>query len=160
MYNEAGFSPQPYEQLATVYRRTGRDDAARKVLIAKQRRRRGQLNRPGRLWNILLYWTVGYGYRTWQAGLWLLLLLTVGTAIFTVSYPSDFRATTAEKVQPAFQPFLYAVDVLLPVLNLHQRDAWTATGPMEWLVAAFTVLGWILGTAAVLSLTGILKRSE
>ncbi len=35
-----GFSPQPYEQLAACYRRMGHEPEARRVLLAKHRRRR------------------------------------------------------------------------------------------------------------------------
>ena len=38
--SSVGYRPQPYEQLAAFYRRMGHDDQARKVLLAKQRRRR------------------------------------------------------------------------------------------------------------------------
>ena len=40
----SGYSPQIYDQLAAVYRRSGHDDAARRVLIAKQRHRFAQRN--------------------------------------------------------------------------------------------------------------------
>jgi hypothetical protein len=66
--NPRGYSPQPYEQLAAVYRRAGRDSDARTVAIAKQRARRRTLALPGRLWSLLLDGLVGYGYRTWLAG--------------------------------------------------------------------------------------------
>jgi hypothetical protein len=62
--NPRGYSPQPYEQLAAVYRRAGRDQDARTVAIAKQRARRRTLGLPGRLWSVLLDGLVGYGYRT------------------------------------------------------------------------------------------------
>jgi hypothetical protein len=71
--NPRGYSPQPYEQLAAVYRRAGRDNDARTVAIAKQRARRRTLALPGRLWSLLLDGLVGYGYRTWLAGVWLLV---------------------------------------------------------------------------------------
>jgi hypothetical protein len=58
-----GYLPEPYEQLAAAYRRAGREDDARKVAIAKQRRRRQTLNLSGKAWNSILHWTVGYGYR-------------------------------------------------------------------------------------------------
>lgn len=35
-----GYAPQPYEQLAAHYRQAGHDDAARRVLLEKQRHRR------------------------------------------------------------------------------------------------------------------------
>jgi hypothetical protein len=53
---------------------------------------------------------------------------------------------------------IYTLDVILPVVNLHQRDAWIAHGPVQWLALVCTVAGWVLTTAVVLSLTGVLKR--
>jgi hypothetical protein len=45
---QAGYLPQPYEQLAAAYTRQGLDDAARDVLLAKCRRRQaaGGRRRP------------------------------------------------------------------------------------------------------------------
>ena len=83
----AGYLPQPYEQLATWFRRIGHDDDARRVLLAKQQHRRSTLSPAGRIWGHVLDWTVGYGYRPWLAGLWLLGLLTLGTALFSLSRP-------------------------------------------------------------------------
>ena len=40
------------------------------------------------------------------------------------------------------------------------RDAWVAQGAAQWWSAIFIVLGWILATAVVLSLTGLLKRDK
>jgi hypothetical protein len=48
--NPRGYSPQPYEQLASVYRRAGRDQDARTVALAKQRARRRTLPLPARAW--------------------------------------------------------------------------------------------------------------
>jgi len=44
-----GYAPQPYEQLAMVYCRAGRDEDTRRVAIAKQRHRRHTLAWPARL---------------------------------------------------------------------------------------------------------------
>jgi hypothetical protein len=160
--NSTGFSPQPYEQLASVYRRAGRDDDARRVSIAKQRARRGRqstLNVVGKAWSLVLDWTVGYGYRTWQAVLWLIGLLIAGSLIFHVAHDRhQLIATHKGDEQPAFEAAIYTLDVILPVVNLHQRDAWIAHGPVQWLALVFTVTGWILTTAVVLSLSGILKK--
>ena len=82
-----GFIPQPYEQLISAYRHAGHEEAARTVAIAKQRRKCRTLHPVGKIWNWLLYVTIGYGYRTWQAGLWLLALLLIGTVVFAHAYP-------------------------------------------------------------------------
>ena len=52
-----GYAPQPYEQLASVYRRDGNDQAALTVAIAKQQARRAQASRwwsPSRAWSLVL----------------------------------------------------------------------------------------------------------
>jgi hypothetical protein len=59
----AGYSPYPYEQLAAVYRQAGREEDARQVAIARQRRRWRTRSWPARLWGLLLRALVGYGYR-------------------------------------------------------------------------------------------------
>jgi hypothetical protein len=73
----AGMPPQPYEQLAAVYRKAGRDEDARRISIAKQRARRRTIALPSRLWNLLLDILVGYATAPgwpdcgcWPGGLW------------------------------------------------------------------------------------------
>jgi len=158
--NEKGYSPQIYEQLAAVYRRTGHEENTRRVLIAKQRRRSAEDNLAGKTWGFLLDWTVGYGYRTWSALVWLAGLLVLGTVLFGYVCAGDLTPASKTTVSPPFQPFLYTLDLLLPVASLHQRDGWVAHGAAQWWSVFFIVMGWILATAIVLSLTGLLKRDS
>ncbi len=154
-----GYSPQPYEQLAGVYRRAGRDDDARRVAIAKQRRRRKDQHLVGKAWGLLLDGLVGYGYRTWQAGLWLLGFLLVGWLVFARAYPQHMTPTTRPgEPLPAFQPLMYALDTLLPVIDLHQQDNWVPHGLAQWWAWASILAGWALTTAVVAALTGIMKK--
>ena len=45
--------------------------------------------------------------------------------------------------EPRFHAFLHAIDVLLlPVVNLGQREAWSPFGADQWVAAGFTVMGW------------------
>jgi adhesin HecA-like repeat protein len=154
--HEGGYTPQVYEQLAAAYRRDGRDEEARRVLIAKQWRRRGWLN-P---WNWLLYATVGYGYRTWLAGLWLLILLGVGTRALDQAYQVQLLAPANDQPsqQPTFHPLTFALDLLLPIVNLGQEGAWIARGWAERWTWGLVLAGWVLTTAVVAGLTGVLNR--
>jgi hypothetical protein len=156
--NEKGYSPQIYDQLASVYRRTGHDEDARRILIAKQRRRSAEGNLAGRMWGWLLDATVGYGYRTWLAALWLIGFLILGTWLFGSVYRGELTPANKPDVQPPFQPFFYTLDLLLPVVSLHVRDAWIAQGAAQVWSVIFIIVGWILASAVVLSLTGFLKR--
>jgi hypothetical protein len=156
--NESGYSPQIYDQLAAVYRRAGQDNDARGVLIAKQRRRFAQRNLLWRLGGYVLDCLVGYGYRTWLAAFWLAGFLILGTWLFGSVYRGELTPANKPDVQPPFQPFFYTLDLLLPVVSLHVRDAWTAHGAAQGWSVIFIIVGWILATAVVLSLTGLLKR--
>jgi hypothetical protein len=57
--DKVGYRPQPYEQLAGFYRRLGHDEEARKVLLAKQRRRRAGLSNTGKIFGLVLDGLVG-----------------------------------------------------------------------------------------------------
>lgn len=147
-----GYTPQVYDQLAACYRNAGRDEAARRVSVAKQRHRRNTFSPLNWLW----YVTVGYGYRTWLAAVWLAVLAIAGTFVFASAYSRHLLVPAAHA--PAFHPLVYTLDTLLPVVRFGQASAWTPTGwalPWSW---SFTAAGWFLTTAAVAALTGIFKR--
>ena len=151
--NPGRFSPQLYDQLAATYRRAGDDPAARKVAIAKQWRRRRARNPLNWLW----YATVGYGYRTWLAGIWLASFAGLGTWVFSSAYPAHMTALSTHP--PTFHAAAYALDLLLPVIGLGQKSAWQPQGSaMLYWSWALTAAGWVLTTAVVAGLTGILKR--
>ena len=154
--HDGAYTPQVYEQLAAAYRRGGRDEDARRVLIAKQWHRRRVLNPLAKLWNWLLYMTVGYGYRTWLAAVWLAGLLVAGTSVFARAYP--YHMVAAKQPVPAFHPVIYTLDRLVPILNLGQKDAWIPQGcALRW-SWVLTGAGWVLTTAVVAGLTAVLRR--
>jgi hypothetical protein len=144
-----GYTPDIYDQLAAVYRRAGNNEAASKVAVAKQRRRRHPFSPLSWLW----YLTVGYGYRPWLAGAWLAAFLAVGTWAFGNVH---MIATVADP--PAFHPFAYTADVTLPIVDLGQKRVWEPQGAALYWSWALTAAGWVLTTAVVAGLTGILKR--
>lgn len=151
-----GYVPHIYDQLAAAYRRAGREDAARQVALAKQWRRRQVFSPPGKLINWLLYLTVGYGYRTWLAAVWLAGLLALGTWVFTDAYPHELTPVDAHG--PGFNALGYTLDVLLPIVDLGQQKAWQAHGAAMYWSWALTAAGWVLTTAVVAGLTSLLKR--
>src|SRR4029453_15925776 len=109
--NPRGYSPQPYEQLAAVSRRAGRDQDARTVAIAKQRARRRTHGWPEKLWSVLLDGLVGYGYRTWLAGVWLLGFWLVGWVVFDRAHTHhELVLAKPGEVHPGFQGAGYGLD--------------------------------------------------
>jgi hypothetical protein len=153
-----GYQPQLYEQLAAYYRRAGQDDDARKVAIAKQRRRRQTLNLAGKVWTSLLRWTVGYGYQSWKAGVWLLGLVGLGWWIFDRLHPAQLVPAKPPGQRPSFHAGLYALDLLLPFADLGYQGAWIASGWARGFYLAWNLAGWVLITAVVAALSGLIKR--
>lgn len=149
-----GYQPQPYEQLAAAYRGMGRDAEARTVQLARQRRRRRTLPRPARVWGFVQDWAVGYGYRPLRAGLWLVGLLLVGTAVFGAHHPAPLHGGEA----PGFNPVLYTLDLLLPIIDFGQQGAFDPRGGQQWLAALLITAGWVLATTIAAGATRVLSR--
>lgn len=151
-----GYSPQPYEQLASWYRTAGHDDDARRVLLAKQRHRRRTLSPTARVWGHLLDVTVGYGYRPWLAGVWLLAMTLLGTLTFHAYSPT--RVKQGEGAP--FQPLVYTLDLLIPIGGLGQRTAWYwSNDSLQWLAYLLVALGWVLTTAVIAGVTRTVQKS-
>ncbi|MET8584209.1 hypothetical protein ABZX39_25515 [Streptomyces collinus] len=150
-----GFVTQPYEQLGAHYRRHGRDADARTVLLARQRRLSRTLFLPARAWSLLQDVTVGYGYRP-QRALWLLAaLFTAGTALFAAHPP----APSGNGTPPGFQPAIYTLDVLIPVVDFGQQTAYVPHGALRWAVVALVTAGWLLATTVATGLNRVLQRT-
>lgn len=145
------YRPHPYEQLAAYYRRLGHDDDARRVLLAKERRRRDTLPPVARISGYLLDGLVGYGYRSWLAGVWLAVLVLLGTAVFSSARPEAIDPTH----RPHFTALVYTVDLLIPIGAFGLRTAYDPLGWTRWVADALIAAGWILATALV---AGVSRR--
>ncbi|MFD4510322.1 oxidoreductase [Streptomyces sp. NPDC058457] len=151
-----GYNPQPYEQLASWYRKSGHDDEARRVLLAKQRHRRRTLPPAARAWGHLLDVTVGYGYRPWLAGVWLLALTLLGTLAFGTHSPHPVQGGEGAP----FQPLVYTLDLLIPIGGLGQRSAWYwPNESLQWLAYLLIAFGWVLTTAVIAGVTRALQKN-
>ncbi|MFE2034097.1 oxidoreductase [Streptomyces scopuliridis] len=151
-----GYNPQPYEQLASWYRKAGHDDEARRVLLAKQRHRRQTLPPAARVWGHLLDVTVGYGYRPWLAGIWLLALTLLGTLSFGTHSPNPVQRGEGAP----FQPLVYTLDLLIPIGGLGQRTAWYwSNDSRQWLAYLLIAFGWVLTTSVIAGVTRALQKN-
>ncbi len=177
----ARFSAQPYEQLARVYRQAGQETEARQVAIARRNdlRRYGSLTRPRKVGNWLLDKTIRHGYQPLRA---VGLLVAVYAAVLLVVWcaqhhdsvivpakdtktiapvPTALRCSPA---YPCFYPAGYAVDVVVPIINLRQAENWRPDGHAAWGWAYIAVgwvasgLGWAFTTLAVAGYTGLVRK--
>ena len=174
------FATQPYEQLMTVYQNGGQDVEGRKVAIARRSDLRsfGNLSRYHKAANFLLDKSIKYGYQTWRAVAWLTVLYLV---FFGASYLAQHAglivptandaglhpvpvATRCTSNYPCFYPAGYAIDTVVPLINVRQGAYWGPNGNAPW-GWAWTVgtwlatgLGWAFATLAVAGYTGIVRR--
>ncbi|MFF0449494.1 oxidoreductase [Streptomyces sp. NPDC004609] len=148
------YSPEPYERLATVLRNSGEDADAREVLLAKQRRRRETLPLAAKLWGHIQDVTVAYGYRPGRAALWMAILWAAGALAFAQVEPAPLK----KEEYPEWNPPLYALDLLIPVINLGQDGYWRLEGHWQWAAAGLVLMGWILATTVAAGASRLLRR--
>ncbi|WP_157878096.1 hypothetical protein [Streptomyces torulosus] len=149
------YMPQPYEQLAAAYRVLGHDSEARRVLRVKYRHHRSTLPWTSKIWDWLQDVVAGYGYRPALAGGWLVALTLLGTLVFSINEPQRSEPGRG----PAFNPAVYTLDLLLPIIDFGQEKAFVSASGQQWFAYVLIALGWILATTLVAGLTRVLGRS-
>lgn len=153
-YTAVGFTPQPYQQLAAVYQRIGREQEARKVLRTMYQRRNSVKTPRGlsKLWNLLQDWLVGYGYAPWRALSWLLVFAAItSAAVFWLG--DEARLGIARTM-------LLPLGLLLPGTAYQNLAPWDpAVSIWSHAIAAVLVLfGLILGATVLAALARIIRR--
>ena len=146
--------PQPYEQLAAIYTGAGLPAEARRVLYCRERQQRATKTPFGKAWSLIQDVTVGYGYQPWRAVLWLAFLLITGSVVYGIKPPPALQLTAA----PHFNPVIYTLNLLIPVVDFGQRDAFNPAGAEQWLSYLFIAAGWILATTVATGIARVLNR--
>ncbi len=133
------FRPQPYRQIANVFRAHGLEAEAKAVLIgmARDRRRWSDLDRRSRAWQWVLWVTIRNGHQPLRAFYGLLILWVVGFLAFGWGYQANLMLPTerfayndvaaGNPLPGQYDPFcalVYAIDTSLPIINFGQRDRW------------------------------------
>jgi hypothetical protein len=188
-----GYDASPYEQAARVFRQHGYTHGAEQLLIRQRSdARRAERQIRSRVMSMIdwIYdWTVGYGYRPGRV-LWLLVtLLALVTAtlalpgvqqtmrasdqgvVFTTNGPLDAGGPAAGR-DPCgggqvrcFNPLLYAVDTVVPLVALDQRATWhpdryiTGGQVVEWWLNLATLAGWLLSSIFLLSFARLARNA-
>jgi hypothetical protein len=134
-----GYRPQPYAELATALKNSGRAEGETEVLIAQRiaARQFGHLMFPSRVWNLLLEGTIGYGYRPMRALWWIAGFVLVGALLFGWGYRVGVMTPTEHDAYetfsregrppphyPHFNAFVYSLENFLPVVDLHLGNQW------------------------------------
>ena len=67
---------------------------------------------------------------------------------------------------PCFYPAGYAIDTVIPIINVHQATYWGPNGQASWghALTVFnwvcTALGWALATLTVAGYTGLVRNTD
>ncbi|MFI5817145.1 hypothetical protein ACIA7S_40335 [Streptomyces sp. NPDC051643] len=125
------------------------------MLLAQQRRLRGTLPWPGRVWSGFQDLTVGYGYRPMRAVWWLCAIMLSGILLFTRWPP---QAVDPGK-PPHFQAAIYTFDLVLPLVDFGQEQAFSPRGGLQWAAVVLVCLGWLLATTAAAGANRVLRRN-
>ncbi|MEU8801269.1 hypothetical protein [Spirillospora sp. NPDC048819] len=149
-----GYAPQPYERLAQTYRALGLDSDGRSVLLAKARDRRKTQGVPRKIVGWLQDGLVGYGYRPFRAASWLIGLLAFGTIVFSFHKPAILNSDDS----PHFNPFIYTLDLLLPIGDLGQERVFAPDGVYQWIAMLIVTAGLLLGLTVAAGATRALSR--
>ena len=80
------------------------------------------------------------------------------------SLPGRWIVTTTRRLQvnPSrhlhYQPVLYTLDLIVPIVNLNQGNLWSPAGSGQWIAATLIAFGWILATVVIAGITRVLTR--
>lgn len=166
------YAAQPYQQLSSVYSAAGKEEEARRILIAQQRhlRHRGKLGGPIRKFaHAASGLFIGYGYLPGRA-LWFLFAVCLISAFGAVG-ASMLDVITHAGPQPSHscnlaETFGVAIETDVPFLkNISGNHCEIATetfwGQVAYLASyLFQALGWSFATLFVAGYTGLVRKKS
>ena len=180
------FNPQPYRQLAAVMRTQGYSGAARLTAIAEQRKSR-QTGFTGLLWPVFGA-TFGFGLSSSKASRTVIFTLAITTSVVWLAWkqpvlvlsPALTATKSAEEQLVGLRrphvierecgrhdisPLLYALDMMLPVLSLHQVERCEVAnrpGTTGWQIvwALTSIIGKVVTSLALVTYAGIMKPRD
>ncbi len=100
LQKQPGYAAQPYEFMAAYYRELGHDQAAREILIEKERVRHAGFHRLSRLGSVISSTTVGYGYLPRRAAFLALAVQAAGQRLLQVLRPPSHSSDRPRNVLP------------------------------------------------------------
>lgn len=181
------FWPGTYIQLAKVFRESGLENSARRILIEKNRIERkyikNELNAISILlhplkkskmlgsfiWNWLFDKSANYGYSLIRLLWWSFLLIIIGTVVGYINFELGNMYFTGASLNPAKIMYLsvcYSVDSLLPIVDLAQEKFWipvwdscSTLSQITYVYFKLHILaGWILITMLIAGITNLMRR--
>jgi hypothetical protein len=140
-------SPQPYLQLAQVFKIAGYNDEADKIHIWEREANREQTKSwIGWSWEWLKYIVIGYGYTKSRAFAWAVFFLLVGW----------FVVRKSQIARKHGFGFTYSFDMLLPIVRLREKHYTTELElPYRAYFYVHRIIGYLLGLFILAALSGL-----
>lgn len=149
---KSDYSPQPYEQLASVLQHAGNKEKADEVLYAKKQRERKSTSGFRCGWMLLQEALIGYGFRYRRSMYWIGALTVSGMAALYWSSEGPSDATWSFR-------FFYTLDMILPIVELDKAyDGVVLTGWIQIYFYFLKIMGFVLGSFIVAGLSGLTKK--
>ncbi|MEV5895782.1 hypothetical protein [Nonomuraea fuscirosea] len=158
------YAAQPYEKLATCLDLAGQQGDARTVRLASVRRAHRSKNLLIRLWGTLQDAVIGYGYAPIRA-LAIFGVLLVGAGLWfsfgaTACLPTQLGLCPVKADEhPTWDPWLYALDLLIPLVDLGHEKAWDPLGMSKLVAMVLIMSGWVLTTTVIAAASRTLRRT-
>ena len=142
-----------------MLREQGKGDLAREILYYKE------LDRPvidlsSLLWRVVGF-TIGYGQYPIWAAYWLGGWALLGWFLFAWGKRTERMVQTnhyVSMVDPDFRPGVYSIDLLIPLLRLHQEDYWLpcSSSILSLYLPFHIIAGWILTYLLIAGFSGLI----
>ncbi len=143
-------SPQPYLQLANVFKVQGFDDQVDLIHIWEQNAAWDQAYWTSKPWETLKWGLIGYGYRKWLAFVWIGVFLVVGWIVVRRSHVARKHGFG----------FTYSFDMLLPIVRLREAHYTTELElPYRGYFYFHRIIGYLLGLLLLAALGGLTNVS-
>ena len=150
MSRDLSYSPQPYQQLAIIFRKAGYPKKANSILYAGRERERRYATGASRVGLEMLKWTIGYGFGTryfralwWIAGF-------VGFGMFVLKISGEGKRNN--------MPYglSFSLDHLLPIVTLRKYhfDV-TLNGWPRYYFYFHKLMGYVLASFLIAGMAGL-----
>ena len=149
-FGKQAYTPQPYEQLASVLHTNGFIEDATAIRYASKERERKTASGLRWAWLFLLNYSIGFGYHLEFAFYWAVGLVLLGWAVLYATGQRTKHGITLG--------LTYSFDMLLPLARLRQKhydidlDPWARR-----YFFAHKIVGVILSSFIVAGITGLTK---
>lgn len=168
--SEENADPQPFEQLAMVYKEEGKNAEAKKVLMAKEEnhKRTEYFSELDKSRHFIFGVIFDYGQSPWKTLAIAFRIILFGCIIFIIAaerklmLPTNPENFEDDSDYPRFNSLLFSVDAFIPLVDLHQANYWFPGGKNgQWCrnyLRLHSLVGWLTFALIFLGLTGIIDK--